>query len=315
MARRPAPKAKSAKAAPPADREPEAVEIAGVRLTNPQRVLWDEQDVTKQELAEFYVGIADWLLPHIAGRPLALVRCPAGSEKSCFFQKHPWAGLSEHIERRMLRHDGKDEEVVLVEDIKGVVGLVQAGVLEIHPWGAAIERVDRPDRVIFDFDPGEGVGWPEVIEGAQEVRRRLSALRLESFVKTTGGKGLHVVVPVAPDGDWDDAKAFTRAIADAMVADGPHRYTTASLKSEREGRIFIDYLCNTRGATAVAPYSTRARKGAPVSTPLAWEELSPDVPSNHYTVTNLAKRLQGLRDPWSGFFKVRQKLPDPGKIA
>jgi bifunctional non-homologous end joining protein LigD len=272
-------------------------------------VLWDEQDVTKQELAAFYVDIADWLLPYVVGRPLTLVRCPAGSEKSCFFQKHPWAGLSEHIDRLTLRHDGKDEAVLLVQDIQGVVGLVQAGVLEIHPWGARIDNVEHPDQVIFDFDPGEGVGWPEVIAGARSIRQQLDALQLKSFVKTTGGKGLHVVVPLTPGADWDEAKAFTRALSDAMVVDEPERYTTASLKAEREGRIFIDYLRNTRGATAVAPYSTRARKGAPVSTPLAWDELSPDVPSNHYTVANLCERLKGIEDPWADFFKVRQRLP------
>jgi bifunctional non-homologous end joining protein LigD len=297
------------------DQEPEAIEIAGVRLTSPHRVLWDEQDVTKQELAEFYVDIADRLLPYIVGRPLTLVRCPAGSEKTCFFQKHPWAGLSEHIERLTLRHEGKDDNVLLVRDIQGVVGLVQAGVLEIHPWGARIEDVDRPDQIIFDFDPGEGVGWPQIIAGARAIRERLDALKLRSFVKTTGGKGLHVVAPLTPGAGWDEAKAFTHALADAMVADEPERYTTASLKAEREGRIFIDYLRNTRGATAVAPYSTRARQGAPVSTPLAWDELSPDMPSNQYTVANLRERLKGLEDPWADFFKVRQRLPDRTKVG
>jgi bifunctional non-homologous end joining protein LigD len=292
---------------------PDAIEVAGVRLTHPERVLWDEQDVTKRELAEFYVAIADWLLPYVSGRPLVLVRCPAGSEKACFFQKHPWAGLSEHIERRTLHHDGKDEDVLLVEDIRGVVGLVQAGVLEIHPWGARVDDVDRPDRVIFDFDPGEGIPWPLVIEGAREVRERLQDLGLRSFVKTTGGKGLHVVAPFTPEAAWDDAKAFARGVADAMAADRPDRYTTASLKNEREGRIFIDYLRNTRGATAVAAYSTRARKGARVSAPLAWEELSPDLPSNRFTVENLGERLKQLKeDPWAEFFRIRQRLPAPG---
>jgi bifunctional non-homologous end joining protein LigD len=286
------------------------VEVAGVTLTHPDRVLWAEQGVTKQGLAEFYVEIADWVLPHVVNRPLALVRCPSGAEKSCFFQKHSWAGLSDFILRDKVRSDDGAEEVLLVRDIKGIVALVQAGVLEIHPWGATIDKIERPDRLIFDFDPGEGTKWSDVIEGGRELRDRLKSLGLESFAKLSGGKGLHVVVPLTPRAGWDEVRNFARTLSEAMEADHGGRYLTKAAKSERAGKIFIDYLRNGRGATAVAAYSTRARVGAPVATPMAWDELSDAVKPNHFTVENLPARLDALNmDPWTDFFKIKQSLP------
>jgi bifunctional non-homologous end joining protein LigD len=283
------------------------VEVAGVRLTHPDRVLWEEQGVTKQGLAEFYLQVADWLLPHVVDRPLSLVRCPSGSQKGCFFQKHSWAGLADTV----LRKTVGDEEVLFVRDIKGIVALVQAGVLEFHAWGAAIGDIERPDRITFDFDPGDGVPWPDVIEGARDLRERLRALGLESFPKTTGGKGLHVVVPLTPKAGWEEVKDFARAVSAAMEADAPSRYLAKATKSARRGKIFVDYLRNARGATAIAAYSTRARPGAPVATPLGWDELSAAMKSDHFTVANLPARLDALRsDPWEQLFKVRQGLPE-----
>jgi bifunctional non-homologous end joining protein LigD len=288
-------------------------QVAGVTLTHPDRVLWEEQGITKQGLAEFYVEIADWILPHVANRPLALVRCPSGSQKACFFQKHSWAGLSDHIFRETVRDEGGEDEVLLIRDIRGVVGLVQAGVLEIHPWGATIDHIEHPDRVTFDFDPGDGVPWDEVIAGARELRERLAALGLKSFPKTTGGKGLHVVVPLVPKAGWPEVKAFAKELSEAMESDSPGRYLTKATKSERGGKIFIDYLRNGRGATAVAAYSTRARAGAPVSVPLAWDELTPAIKSNRFTVSNLPARLSALRkDPWAELLKLEQALPNVG---
>jgi bifunctional non-homologous end joining protein LigD len=285
-------------------------EIAGVRLTNPDRVLWDEQGLTKQELAEYYITVAERVLPHLVNRPLAVVRCPAGTGKACFFQKHSSAGLPEAVLRETVPGETGSQEVLAVRDIRGIVGLVQAGVLEIHPWGATLAAIETPDRMIFDFDPSADVPWPDVLAGAREVRERLKAQRLESFVKTTGGKGLHVVVPLAPGAEWAAVKAFAHELAEAMEADSPGRYLTKASKAERKGRIFIDYLRNTRGATAVAAYSTRARPGAPVSTPLAWDELSDDLRSDHFTVRTLPDRLRALgSDPRAEYERLRQALP------
>ncbi len=290
------------------------IEVAGVPLTHPERVLWEDQGVTKQELAEFYAGIADWLLPHLVNRPLTLMRCPGGAQKKCFIQRHSWAGMSSFIHPDMVSDGTGKQEVLTVRDIQGVVALVQAGVLEMHVWGATLDDLERPDRLIFDFDPGEGVEWPRVIEGAQAVRARLKALGLESFVKTTGGKGLHVVVPLKPKAPWDEALSFTRQIAEAMAADEPDHYTTTSVKQEREGRIYIDYLRNNREASAVAPYSTRSRAGAPVAMPLAWEELSSAIRPNGFTVENAGERLASLKqDPWAGIHEVEQVLPERPK--
>ncbi|WP_246728381.1 non-homologous end-joining DNA ligase [Microvirga terricola] len=293
-----------------ASRTPSALEVAGVPLTHPDRVLWEQQGLTKQELAEFYVGIADWLLPHLIDRPLTLVRCPSGSHKNCFVQRHPWTRSSAFIHRTRVPAKKGEQTVLSVGDIKGVVALVQAGVLEMHVWGATITDLEHPDRLIFDFDPGDGVAWPRVIEAALAMRERLRSTKLESFVKTTGGKGLHVVVPLKPKASWPEAAAFTRRIAQAMAADEPDRYTAMSAKRKRGGRIFIDYLRNTREATAIAPYSTRAREGAPVATPVAWDELSPDLRPNGFTVANLGERLANLRqDPWSDMGRIDQVLP------
>jgi bifunctional non-homologous end joining protein LigD len=287
-----------------------SVEIAGVTLTHPDRVLWEDEGLTKQDLAAYYVSIADWILPHLAGRPLTLLRCPSGTAKACFVQRHSWAGASDAIRRRIVRGAGESEELLYVEDIRGVVALVQAGVVEMHVWGSTLGDPDRPDRLIFDFDPGDGVAWAAVVDAARHLRERLQGIGLESFVKGTGGKGLHVVVPVKSSASWPDALAFSRSIAEAMAADEPDRYTTTSVKEERAGKIFVDYLRNNREASAVAAYSTRARAGAPVSVPIAWSELSHDTSPNAFTVKTLPGRLSGLHaDPWQGLMLLEQALP------
>jgi bifunctional non-homologous end joining protein LigD len=283
------------------------VEVAGVSLSHPERVLWEEQGVTKQGLAEFYAEIEDWILPHLVDRPLSLVRCPSGAQTKCFFQKHAWAGLGPGI--REIEVSGDTEKMLAIKDISGLVSLVQAGVLEIHPWGAKLPKLTMPDQLIFDLDPGDDVVWKDVVAAARDVRERMEELELESFVKTTGGKGLHVVVPLKPDTPWDEAKAFCRVFAEQMAGDSPDRYVATMSKKIRKGRVFVDYLRNGQGATAVSAYSTRSRPGAPVATPLSWEELGPDVKGDHFNVTNLARRLQHLPgDPWAAFFKTRQSL-------
>ena len=279
--------------------------IRSIRLTHPERILWEGSGVTKQGLAEFYADIADSILPHIVGRVLSLVRCPSGRSEDAFFAKHPWQGLSEAVRRVDV---GKAQPMLVVDDLPGLLSLVQADVVEIHAWGSKSENIDHPDRLIFDLDPGEEIPWRAVVEAALEVRHRLESTGLKSFVKTSGGKGLHVVVPVEPRADWDRAKAFTAAIAKAMTEARPDRYVATATKRARRGRIFVDYLRNGRGATAVAPYSTRALPQASVSTPLEWQELSDDIRSGHFTVDNLRQRIEFLkRDPWEGFFTLRQR--------
>jgi bifunctional non-homologous end joining protein LigD len=277
-----------------------------VPLTHPDRVYWPDVGITKQGLAEFYATIWDWIAPHVVNRPLSLLRCPEGSDGQCFFQKHAWAGVHESVSHVRDR----EEEVLVIHNLEGLTSLVQAGVLEIHPWGAAIPDLDRPDRVVVDLDPGDGVTWTEVIAAALEVKARLKSDGLESFVKTSGGKGLHIVVPVRPTHPWDEVKDFARRLAAAMAKDMPRRFTTRPGNTRRTGRIFVDYLRNARGATAIAAYSTRARSGAPVSTPLAWEELTPEIRADHYRVGNLLSRLRHLAaDPWEGFAALAQSIP------
>lgn len=286
-----------------------AAPAVAVRLTHPERILWAEPGITKQGLADFYIEIADWVLPHISGRVLSLLRCPSGVEAKCFFAKHAWAGLTDAVERVNV---GEKDPMLAIHDLGGLLELVQAGVAEIHPWGSRVEKLEFPDRLIFDLDPGDDVPWGSVVDAARDVRSRLQKIGLESFLKTTGGKGLHVVVPVAPVVGWDDAKAFTATFAETMAREQPGRYVATMAKRVRHGRILIDYFRNGRGATAVAAYSTRGRPGATVSVPLAWDELSESLKSDHFTVGNLRPRLDFLKDdPWPGFFELKQKIPAP----
>jgi bifunctional non-homologous end joining protein LigD len=239
----------SAKKAQPVQRGNAADVLAGVRLTHPDRILWEGQGITKQGLAEFCVEIADWILPHLVGRPLSLVRCPTGAMHQCFYAKHAWAGLAKAIRPVDV---GEAKPMLAIYDLEGLIGLVQAGVLEIHPWGSPVRDLEHPDRLIFDLDPGEGVAWDRVVAAAAETRQRLKDLGLESFVKTSGGKGLHVMLPIEPEFDWDRVKAFTKTISEAMAADAPDRYAATMSKQLRRGKIYVDYLRNSRGAAAGA---------------------------------------------------------------
>jgi bifunctional non-homologous end joining protein LigD len=278
-----------------------------VALTHPDRVLWPSAGVTKEGLAEFYAEIWPWIAPHVVNRPLALVRCPGGVDETCFFQKHAWAGISEHVKRS---HDPEDgEEILTIDSVEGLLSLVQSSVLEIHVWGATLAGIDKPDGITFDLDPAPDVEWSDVAGAALEVRDRLKQEGLESFVKTTGGKGLHVYAPLKPYADWAAVKDFAHRIARAMAADSPAKYLAMASKEARRGRIFVDYLRNGRGATAVAAYSTRARAEATVSTPLAWDELGPEMRSGRFTVGNLLNRLSHLADPWQNLRKRAHRLP------
>lgn len=292
------------------------IEIAGVRLTHPDRVLYPEQGLTKADLARFYVDIAEHVLPHLRERPLSLLRCPRGKARKCFFQKHMDETLPPGLGRVSVPEKNGRAEYVVVEDIAGLVGLVQLGVLELHPWGSRTDRLEQPDMMTFDLDPDPGLDFTDVIAAAREVRALLLELGLTSFVKTTGGKGLHVVVPLTRRASWDEVKTFARALAGRLSVAAPARYTDSIRKAQRQGRIFIDYLRNGRGATAVAAYTTRARTGAPVATPLRWDELGRLRSGAQYDVGNLRRRLAALReDPWEGFFRQRQSITQAARRA
>ncbi|MEA2757620.1 MAG: bifunctional non-ous end joining protein LigD [Methylobacteriaceae bacterium] len=285
-----------------------ARQLPAINLTHPDRVLWPETGITKQGLADYYVSVWEWIEPHIVKRPLSLVRCPTGISAGCFFQKHEWKGMDRAID---LIRDPKDgEKLVSVSNLEGLLALVQASALEIHPWGSTGGDLEHPDRLIFDLDPGDGVAFADMIAGANEIRDRLAAMRLKSFVKTSGGKGLHVVVPLTPSAGWEDAKDFCRVVAESMERDSPQRYTSTVTKRERKGKIYVDYLRNGRGATAIAPYSSRARAEAGVATPLAWEELPSLAAADAYTLGNIENRMAQLgADPWGEMRKIKQTLP------
>ncbi len=285
---------------------PRASATARFPFTHPERVLWQDAGTTKQDLGDYYSSVAKWIVPHVEGRVLSLLRCPGGTSEKCFFAKHAWMGLDKAIG---LVDTGDEKPMMQITGLDGILALVQANVLEIHVWGSRTGDLERPDRLIFDLDPGEGISWEDIKSAAVELRDRLTKFGLRSFLKTSGGKGLHVTVPIEPSIDWDTARAFTKAVAQQMAADQPPRYVATMAKSRRSGRIFIDYLRTGRGATAVAPYSTRARAGAPVAMPVDWSEL-PTLPgAAHFTIGNALQRLSSLsEDPWQDLPRIRQKL-------
>lgn len=279
-----------------------------MQLTHPGLVFWRAPRITKAELARYYERIAERALPHIACRPLTLVRCPYGAEAECFVQRHSSRAVPRAVHRAG-GGSGKRGRHLYVDTVGGLVALVQAAVLEIHVWGARIDRLDRPDRLVFDLDPGPGVGWGEVVASACAVRQALESFDLQSFPKTTGGRGVHVVVPLTRRNEWDEARGFARAIAERLARERPERFTARASKAERPGRIYVDYLRNARGASAVAPYSTRARPGAPVSTPVTWDELCTSLRPAVLDTGRVIERLAaGETDPWRDMARVRQSI-------
>jgi DNA ligase D len=278
----------------------------GVRLTHPDRILYAGTNLTKLDVARYYAEIRDWVLPELSRRLLTLVRSPAAGMKT-FYQKHIEDEAPEAIRRFKIDGEKEPDTYPYIEDLPGLIGVVQMGVLEIHPWGSRVTQLELPDRVTMDLDPDEGLPWERVTEAAIDVRDALAGLGLKSFVKTTGGKGLHVVIPLTPKLDWDQVKAFAKWIADRFVAQRPEIFTANMAKRARQGRIYIDYLRNGRGATAVGAYSPRARPGAPVSTPLFWEEVENGVKPDEFTVESVPQRLAALAsDPWAEIGEIRQ---------
>jgi bifunctional non-homologous end joining protein LigD len=284
--------------------------VAGVRVSNPDRTVFPEAGITKGEVAAFYEQIGDRVLPYLVERPLTVIRCPEGIGGQCFYQKHLYDYLPSSIHGVEVMEKGKKELYILIRDIKGLIGLVQMGVIELHPWGSRAEHLELPDTMVFDLDPDPAVEWSAVVQGAFQIRTRLEDLGLKSFVKTTGGKGLHLIVPLEPRADWDGVKSFAGAVAKELARRHKERFVATMAKAKRSGKVFIDYFRNGRGATSVAAYSLRARKGAPVSTPVEWEEL-PEVRPDTFTLRTLRQRLETMgRDPWEGYFSLRQSLTE-----
>lgn len=291
-----------------------AVEVAGAELTHPERILYPEQGVTKLALARYYESIHEWVLPYLAQRPLVLVRCPEGrpegeGQKGCFYQKHLPKSQAGAVPRIAIHEEDEVRDYAYVRSLSDLLALVQHDVLEFHAWGCRVEDIEHPDLLVFDLDPAPDVAWDAVLRTARELRERLRQLGLTAFPRTTGGKGLHLVVPLRPSADWRQAKAFAKAVVERHAHDEPRLLTTHMAMAKRHGRIFLDYLRNARGSTAIASYSARARPRAPVAVPLRWDELSPALRSDHYTVETLPRRLGALKaDPWEGFFEAAVPL-------
>jgi bifunctional non-homologous end joining protein LigD len=284
------------------------VEYAGVKLSSPERELFPE-GITKLDLFEYYRSVEKWIMPHIADRPLTLVRCPGGIKEECFFQKHasPRVPLPKGV-NEMDPGDG-GESYLNLNSLTGLLGMVQLGTIEFHISGAHIDKPDYPDRLVFDLDPAEGIPAPVVIKSAREMRARLADLGLETFVMTTGGKGIHVVAPIARTQNFETVRDFAHRFADGMERDAPDRYIAESGLAKRPGKIFLDYMRNGRAATAICPFAVRARANAPVAVTLTWEELKPAMLGSLWNVKTIARRLKSLKgDPWADYGKVRQSI-------
>lgn len=287
--------------------------VAGVTITHPEREVYPDAQLTKLALAEFYEAVAPLMLPHIKGRPISAVRCPDGIGATCFFQKHwPPKGGAKITTKPVAEGNGEPEPYAFASTARDVVALVQHGTVEMHIWGSRFDSLDKPDRLVLDLDPGPGVTWRTVKEAAVEVRALFSSLELESWVKLTGGKGIHVVVPIERRTDWKVVNGFGKAAAERLMRDNPARYVAKASKAIRDKRIFVDWMRNSRGATFAAPWSARARPSAAVSVPLRWEELSAVKKPDQFTIPKVMKMMAaGHDDPWSDMLTLKQRLtPD-----
>jgi bifunctional non-homologous end joining protein LigD len=304
-----------AKTRTPASKKPDPI-FDGITLTNPDRVYYPDIGLSKLGVAQYYETVAKFMLPYVVRRPISLVRCPEGIDKEHFFQRHAMKGMSKAIKQIAIAGGETKKPYLYIDDEEGLFGLVQIGTLEIHDWGVSLKHISQPDRIVFDLDPDEGLPLATLKAAALEVREFLADLGFTSFLKSTGGKGLHLVAPIQPKLGWNEVKPFTKAIADALVAARPDRYTANPLKKTRQGKIFVDYLRNQRGGSAIVNYSTRAKNGAPVACPLRWDELKGLKAASPYSVKTLLARLKALkRDPWEGFFSTRQSITAKARKA
>jgi bifunctional non-homologous end joining protein LigD len=290
-----------------APRSSNVLRIAGVKLTHPGRVLYPDVGITKLDLARFYERIGERMLPHLVDRPLTLVRAPSGLGGQRFFVRHAGDWAPSELRQFQITSGTGAGTAMVVDDLRGLVALAQMNVLEIHPWNACTSDLERPDRMVFDLDPGPQVPWSDIVDGAKRVRDVLETLDLASFVKTTGGKGLHVVVPLTPAATWEDTLEFSRVMAQALARYEPARFSAGLAKATRADKIFVDYLRNRRGATSVSVFSSRAQPAATVSVPVAWEVLGFGTRDDAFHVGDVASWYQG-QDPWAAYGKTRQKL-------
>ncbi len=275
-------------------------------ITHPDKILYPEDNISKQEILYYYEQISEYILPYLALRPLTLVRCPTNYNQ-CFYQRHYNKTTAKAL--HAIEDSQNKEHYIYLNDKQGLLSLVQMNVLEIHPWGSTIKHLEQPDMLTIDLDPAPDVSWSKLVKAAQEIKNHLSQYHLTSFVKTTGGKGLHVVIPIVPEYGWEEVKEFTHIFVQFLEQFKPDEYIGTMSKAKRKGKIFIDYLRNQRAATAISAYSTRARPHAPISVPLDWNELSPNIKDNTYTIKTLPKRLSNLKkDPWENFWTIKQSL-------
>ncbi|MGY6707264.1 MAG: DNA ligase D [Rhizobiaceae bacterium] len=282
--------------------------IAGVKLSSPDKVLFEEQGVTKADLAAHYERVESRMLPLVEGRLVSLVRCPEGEGGQCFFQRHDHKGFPAAMKRQEITEkDGGKALYLRLDTLSSLIAGVQMGTLEFHIWGSRGDMLEKPDRLVFDLDPDEGLDFEDVKQASFDIRDRLAEMGLKTVPLVTGGKGVHVIAPLTRRAAWPEVKAFARGFARMLAAEAPERYLAQASKAKRKGRIFVDWLRNERGATAIAPYSTRSREGAPVAVPVSWDELQELEAANHFRITDMEERLKAA-DPWSGAGSWRQSI-------
>jgi bifunctional non-homologous end joining protein LigD len=290
--------------------------VRGIGISHPERVMYERPPLTKLDVAQYYERIAEAMMPHVDGRPLTLVRCGEGLARGCFYMKHSKLWSPPALTRVKIREKTKVGEYLVIESPEALVSLVQMDILEIHTWNTRHRNVEYPDRIVLDLDPGPEIAWKTVVGAARAVRKLLQTLDLDSFVKTTGGRGLHVVIPLAPRHDWQACLDFSRAVAAALVRHDPELFTTTFAKRGRERQILIDFMRNNRTNTSIAAFSTRAREGAPVSVPLSWTELTPSLDPASFTVLTVPGRLKRQkRDPWAAYFTLKQRFSKTSVLA
>lgn len=280
--------------------------IEGVKITSPDKIIFEDPDITKEDVVRYYAAIAEHMLPYVKDRILSIVRCPKGIDEACFFKKHPNHSNKGVITKAIPNSEGELDDYFYIKNTVGLISEAQMGTLEFHTWGSKVQKLEKPDMMVFDLDPDEGMNLEQVRQGVRDLKSILDELSLVSYLKTSGGKGYHIVVPFKPVKSWDVFHNFARRIAEVMEKKWPDRYTSNVRKVNRKNKIFIDWIRNGRGATSVAPYSIRARKGAKVSLPITWDELDTVAPDG-YTMEEALKCIH-KEDPWKDFFDQKQVL-------